>query len=254
MRRDLVRAITLAVVWSVLGPVAARAHVAPSVDDNNRYLKLTPMGDRVRLAYTVLFGEVPGAAQRRSIDTDRDGAISDAEANAFGAKVAADVLASLEATVDGTTQKLAWSQIVVGMGVPKVVAGSFSVDLVAYLCLPTVRGRHEIRLHDRFRIPKPGETELKVEAGPGIQIERARVGIANDPTWAYRFVGPGGPLSDDGLDLVFVAGDAAPLGGDGGCGAEPPARGLPIWLVVGSAAILGAVLAAIVVLVQRRRR
>lgn len=251
MRKDLVRAITLAVVCLSR---AATAHVAPSVDDNNRYLKLTPMGDRVRLAYTVFYGEVPGAVLRRTIDTDRDGTVSDAEANAFGAKVAADVLAGLDATVDGATQKLAWSQIVVGMGVPKVVAGAFSVDLVAYLCLPTVRGRHEVRLHDRFRIARPGETEVKVESGPGIQIERARIGIANDPTWAYRFVGPGGPLSDDGLDLAFVASDAAPLGGDGGCNAASPARGLPTWLVVGSAAILGCVLAAIVVLVQRRRR
>ena len=39
----------------------ARAHVAPSVDDNNRYVWVTPLGDRVRIAYTVLFGEIPGA-------------------------------------------------------------------------------------------------------------------------------------------------------------------------------------------------
>src|SRR6185369_12131192 len=35
----------------------AAAHVAPSVGDNNRYLKLTPLGDRVRLAYTVFYGD-----------------------------------------------------------------------------------------------------------------------------------------------------------------------------------------------------
>ena len=34
------------------------AHVAPSVDDNNRYLKVTPLHDGIRLAYTVFFGEI----------------------------------------------------------------------------------------------------------------------------------------------------------------------------------------------------
>ena len=54
MRRVfLVVAITVA---------SAAAHVSPSVDDNNRFLKLTPLGDRVRLAYTVLFGDNPGRA------------------------------------------------------------------------------------------------------------------------------------------------------------------------------------------------
>lgn len=241
----LVLAITL------VAPAAA--HVAPSVDDNNRYLKVTPSGDRVRVAYTILFGEVPGAQMRRSLDANRDGSIDDAEANAFGTKLAAEVLAGLEASVDGAPQKLAWTKVLVGMGTPNVVAGTFSVDLVAYLCLPSVGGRHEVRIFDRFRLSKPGETELKVEDGPGVKIERARIGVANDAGWAYRFVGPGGPLADDGLDLAFVATDKAPTGGEGGCSAAAGRRALPTGLVVGSAAILGFVLAVAVVVLRRRR-
>ena len=47
MRRApaLVLAITLV---GLRGPAAA--HVAPSVDDNNRYIKVTPAADRVRIA------------------------------------------------------------------------------------------------------------------------------------------------------------------------------------------------------------
>jgi hypothetical protein len=95
--------------------------------------------------------------------------------------------------------------------------------------------------------------ELKVEDGPGIKIERARIGIANDAGWAYRFVGPGGPLADDGLDMAFVASAAAPLGTDGGCTVGDGTRSLPRALVIGAAAVLGGLLAGAVVLVRRRR-
>jgi hypothetical protein len=249
MRPVLVLAITVALV------ARASAHVAPSVDDNNRYIKLTPLGDRVRVAYTVFFGEVPGAQTRPSIDADHDGAISDAEAQAFGGKLAAEVAAALDLSVDATQHPVAWSEVVVGMGSPTVRAGSFSVDLVTYLCLPTVRGRHTVLLRDRFRIPRPGETELKVEDSPGVSVDHARIGQAEDPSHDYRFVGPGGPLSDDGLDLVFTASDKAPLG-DASCKAAAPAspqHGVPTGLLVGAAAVLGFVLAAIVTVVRRRR-
>src|SRR4051812_9053541 len=145
MRWALVLAITL-----VAGHAAA--HVAPSVDDNNRYLKLTPLGDRVRLAYTVFYGEVPGAAMRQQLDTNHDGTISDAESQAFGEKLAKEVADSLDLTVDTAAQQVTWAQVVVGMGTPQVTAGTFSVDLIAWICLPTVRGSHQILLKDRFHL------------------------------------------------------------------------------------------------------
>jgi len=173
MRRALVLAVTLGAL-SLLPASGTSAHVAPSIDDNNRYLKLTPLGDRVRLAYVVFFGEVPGAQARPSIDADRDGAISDAEAQAFGARLAREIAAALDISIDGAPRRLAWTTVSVGMGSARVAAGAFSVDLVAYLCLPTARGRHEVRLFDQFRLPHPGETEVRVEDGPGVTIERAR--------------------------------------------------------------------------------
>ncbi len=249
MRRALVLAITLGAA------AAASAHVAPSVDDNNRYLKLTPLGDRVRLAYIVFYGEVPGARLRPSLDADRDGSISDAEGRAFGQRLAGELAAALDVSIDGAQQRLAWTTISVGMGSPRVAAGAFSVDLVAYLCLPSARGRHELRLFDRFRVPRPGETELKIEDSPGVRIERARVGDHADAAGSFRFVGPGGPLSDHGLELAFTAGDQALVPTDGACGAAASAgRGLPAGAIAAAAAALGCVLAGAAVLVRRRRR
>ena len=248
-------------VWLVLAITLAAsralAHVAPSVDDNNRYLKVTPGADRVRLAYTVFFGEVPGAQLRKTVDADHDGTISDAEAQAFGDKLASEVGSSLELTVDGRAVPVTWTTVSVGMGGPQTAGGAFSVDLVGWPCLASVRGKHTVALRDRFRIPRPGETELKVEDAPGVSIEHARVGAVEDPGNDYRFAGPGGPLADDGLDLAYTASDKAPLTAEGGCAAaSAPAKqqGLPLMLVIAPAAVIGFLLAVIVVLVQRRKR
>lgn len=247
MRRSLV-------VAAALAATPAAAHVAPSVDDNNRYLKLTPQGDRVRIAYTVFFGEVPGAQTRPSIDRDRDGAISEAEAQAFGTRLAGEVGAAIELEIDGAPQRIAWSVISVGMGSPKVAAGSFSVDMIAYPCLPSLRGRHRVHLRDRFRLLRPGETEVKIEDSPGVAIEAARIGSLADPTHDFRFAGPGGPLSDDGLELVFVAGDHAPVSSDATCRATAGSGGGPSKLAIGGAAAALAAAAGGAVVVARRRR
>lgn len=232
----------------------ANAHVAPSVDDNNRYLKLTPLGDRVRIAYTVFFGEVPGATERRTIDTNRDGQISEAEGHTFGLRIAAEVASALELEVDAKVEPVTWAVVDVGLGTPEVGAGAFSVDLVAYACFAAPRGRHHVVVRDRFRIPRPGETEARVEDSPGVAIVNAHVGTANDPSHDFRFAGPGGPLADDGLDLTFDAGPDAAVTPDATCGARPRSSGTSrVWWIAGAAIVL-VLIGAISWLVRARAR
>jgi hypothetical protein len=252
MRRSSVRAISVAAALAVWAAPAA-AHVAPSTDGNNRYLKLTPLGDRVRLAYTVFYGEVPGAEMRKAIDADRNGTIDDAESQAFGTQLAAEIARALEVTVDGARQSVAWSEVVVGMGTLRVVAGTFSVDLVAWLCLAVPRATHTVLLRDRFRIARPGETEVKVEDSPGVTIDHARIGIDDDLGYDYKIIGPGGPLEDDGLDLQFTAGDKAVMTSDAICRREVPRSALRPGAIVGATAVAVFVLAGLVTLVRRRR-
>lgn len=232
----------------------AAAHVAPSVDDNNRYVTITPFGDRVRVSYIVFFGEVPGAIERRMIDTNRDGQISNAEGHAYAVAFGAQLAASLEAVVDGVVAPLRWSSIEVGMGSPEVAAGTFSIDLVAYACLPSDpdgRAPHHFTFHDRFRVPHPGETEVKVDDAPGITIERARIGVADDPSHDYRFAGPGGPIADQGLELAFTAGPNAAVTADATCAAATRATSHRlVWVLIG----LGVVIVGGVAMLVRRRR
>jgi hypothetical protein len=252
VRRGLVLVITLALAGKAL------AHVGPSKDDNNRYLKLSPFGDRVRFAYTVFFGEVPGLQTRPSIDTDHDGVISEAEAQAFGNKVAAEVVAALDVSVDGTQQKLRWAEVVVGMGSPSVRAGSFSIDMITQLCLST-GAQHHLLIRDRFRLLRPGETEVKIEDGQGIHITTAKVGALADVGRQWKLVGPAGPLADDGIDLAFEVTDKAPPASSA---CTPPGpqiafsetRSIPTGVVVGAAAVLAFIAAVIVTLVRRKKR
>ncbi len=233
------------VAFAVLAVTLLSGHVAPSVDDNNRYLKITPLRDGIRLAYTVFFGQVPGASERRTLDRNRDGRIDTSEAQAFGDRLAAQVASTL--TISTAPARVRWATVDVGLGTDAVAAGAFSIDMVAYVC---ARSR-ALRLRDGMRIDRPGETEVKIEDTPGVAVTRARIGTLDDAARDYRFVGPGGPLADAGLDLAWSADASAPPLPPGTCSAPP--RGVPRWLVIGLLPVLGALTAGFIVWRVRRR-
>lgn len=252
MRSSL--ALALGLVAAVgLAAAPATAHVAPAIGDNNRYMKLTLLGDRVRLAYTVFYGETPAAALRQAIDTNHDGSIDDAESQAFARQVAADVAGSLVITVDGAPRTVAWSQVVVGLATPRVAAGAFSIDLVAALCLAPARGDHAMVFRDHYPLARPGETQVKVEDSPGVAIKTSRIGGAVDEAHDYNLVGPSGALDTEGLELAFTVGDHAVITADGVCAAPPGPAAAPTPVIVG-AAVAAVALAGLVVLALRRRR
>ena len=240
-----------------LAPRGAAAHVAPTVGDNNRYLKLTPLADRVRLAYTVFYGEVPGAELRKVIDANHDGAIDDAESQAFGARIADQLAGALELTVDGARRPVTWSQVVVGMGTPSATAGTFSIDLVAAICVTPPRGAHAIELRDRFELAHPGETEIRFEDSPGVTIDAARVGDDPDPGFDYKILGPAPVLAtpgpQGGIALTLTAGPRARPGPDADCARPAPPRELPIGPIAGGALLAGLVAGAAIVRARRSR-
>lgn len=216
-------ALALPLVVALAAPV--RAHVAPAVDANNRYLKLTPMRDRVRLAYTVYVGEIPGAQARLRMDKDRDGTLSEAESRVYGDEIAAGVIKDLQVTWDGAPYELAWSEIHMGMGTPVTNAGSFSIDLIAWICGDD-RAAHSLVLFDRYRLPRPGETEVRLQQSPGITITRSALGReSNHSQLDYKWQGNDGPMAQLGwfvdFDVDLASATPAPAGE---CGAHPAGR------------------------------
>ncbi len=230
-------ALTLALsLW----PERAAAHVAASVDDNNRYLKLSLLGDRVRLAYTVFFGEVPGRAMRPGIDTNRNGQLEPAETDAFAARLRAEVAGQLQIAIDDEPVTLRFSQHSFGSVTSSVQGGAFSVDMIATLCMPPA-ARRRLHLRDRFTVPRPGETEVYFEDAPGIAVVAATIGEMSASTAApassvstprpmFRFAGAVPMLSEPGLSLeLSVAPDAPGMRG-GSCATPGGAKERARWM------------------------
>ena len=184
------------------------AHVAPSDRENNRYVLVAPLGDRVRLAYTVYMGQEPGRRARARMDADHDGRLDDREARAFGDELAAQVAPRLSLEVDGRPVAVQWQEVDVGLGQPVADAGAFAVDLVAWICLERPRERlaHRVRLRDGFHLPDPGETELRAEESPGVRITHSRLGPirSSEVRLDYRWMGGPGLAETDGYRLEFT--------------------------------------------------
>ena len=241
--------------WMVLGSSApdALAHIGPSVRENNRYLKLTLFGNRVRLLYTFYVGEVPGAQARQRMDANRNGQLEDAESKGYSETVAQTVGSNLELTVDGAMTPLTWQSVDAGIGIPTVNAGAFSVDMVAWLCVNAELPSHSLALFDHWVPPTPGETELRIEESPGVVVRKATLG--SDGTVSQlraRWVGAT-PMDKLGLHVTFdVDATEADTTAANGCGEVTPATGDSskpsggrTWLVFAGIGVLVVALAGI---------
>ena len=249
----------------------AAAHVAPSRQENNRYVVLAPLGDRLRLVYIVYIGEEPGRQARARMDRNGDRQVDEAEAQAHADRVAAEAAARLGLEIDGEAVPLRWSSVDIGLGHPAVTGGSFAIDLIATPCYERGVGEaaraggvreHRVRFTDRLQLPSPGESELRAEESPGVRILRA--GFAGEPAAArprleHRWTGGPGPAAE-GFELAFAVDAAEATFPDVPCGeaaegeAAPTDRSHRGWLL-GTAAVLGvAVLLGLAVLRVRRRR
>jgi hypothetical protein len=251
---------------ALLAAPTALGHVAPSERENNRYLLVAPLADRVRLAYTVWMGHEPGRRARPRIDTNRDGRIDPAEADALGAQVAAQVAPHVTVEVDGRPIAIEWQEIDVGLGEPSTDGGAFAIDLVAWVCLDRPREQltHRLLLRDRFRIPDPGETELRIEESPGVRITRSDLGGPESVRPGavrldFRWRGGPGPAEAHGYLLEFTVDPALATfdggectGPDGARGASRPGRSP--WILGGAAALAVAVALGLTRRIRRRRR
>jgi hypothetical protein len=262
--RPLAGAAGALVASALLAP--GFAHVAPSERENNRYILLAPLGDRVRMVYTVYIGQQPGRAARARMDADRDGRLDEREAQAYGDAMAAQVAPRLSLEVDGRPVAIDWQEVDVGLGQPTVAAGAFAVDLVAWICLPSPRERltHRVHLRDGFHLPTPGENELRAEESPGVRIVRTQLGSGRTDTvrLMYRWMGDPGAAETHGYWLEFAVDPAlATFGGDGcdGSSDAPGDRGArqgaPIAMIaaLGGLALAALALVALLALFARRR-
>lgn len=239
-------------IAGALGVAPAVAHSPPSELTTDRYLKVTPMGDRVRLAYTIVYGQVQGAALRRQLDRDRDGRIADAEAEVLGEQLDRQVASDLHLAIDGRALRWEWSRVDVGLGTDAVAAGALSVDLIAWLC--TGGGAtHALAVRDDVRLEAMGTSELTIEVGPGVEVEGATLGGEPMPDTVATWTGVGGPIAT-GFELRYAVDARAARPKDGRCHADAGAGPRRWWPYALAATVIAIAAAAFLARHRHRRR
>lgn len=230
----------------------ASAHVGSSEKVNNRYYKITPMADRVRLAYTIFFGREPGMVIRRRMDKNRDGQISPKESKAYAQLIEGEIHKSVSVALDGAAFDIRWRDVDIGLGKPNTAGGPFSLDFIGTVCLASKAWGLENRLvfRDRMRLPKPGETELFLDPAPGIRVIRSEMDGREVRTRGEKWQGGPGP-AQKGYQLSFVVESDETAGLDSAC--DPPKKNASMRLLwIGL--FLGAGLVGAGLLLWRGRR
>jgi hypothetical protein len=224
---------------------AARAHVAPSAEQNNRYLKATLLPTEVRLTYTLFLGELPGRLERRRIDTSRDGSIDDAEAKAFGARLLGELAGGLDVTIDGR-KATGWIVADVGLGTATTAGGALALDLALVVPYPDpAAAAHVLFVDDHTSVPLAGESEVRVEESPGVRlVECHRADAAGGIELGFPFTGNArGPGEREITARFTVDASARP--------APPGAVSARLWLALG---LVGVAAVALGLVVAHRRR
>jgi hypothetical protein len=137
------------------------------------------------------------------LDANGDGRLDDTETGRFAGELLAQAGGFLHLEVDGRRSG-PWTVVDVGLGTPLATGGSFSVDLALEAPLSATGDEHAVWLEDLWPLPNPGETEVRVEAAPGVELIEShprRDGSGLLVHYAYQ----GGPASpgERGLWIRF---------------------------------------------------
>lgn len=232
---------------------AVHAHIGSSETVNNRYYKLAPMADRVRIVYTIFFGREPSADLRRNMDTDRDGVLSASEVATYAGALQSDVVRSTAATLGANGAKIHWQPIDLGIGRATTSGGAFSADLVGTVCLQQSGPKevHRLTFVDGLVLAKPGESELRLDPAPGIRIAESRLG-GREVGAGHKWQGGAGPVAQ-GYQLSFLVERDDSAGLNDLCKPPPSEKHRLRSILVGGAVLL-LLAAALGLRAVRRRR
>jgi len=179
--------------------IALLLHQVVAPTQNNRYVKITAMDGQLRLAYTILYGDLPAEEARRKMDANRDGTLSPDEAHAFGEALGRAVGARLTLELDGQRVPVGFAQAEVGLGSERGVHPvPFSIDLI--MLVPAGASReHTVYFDDRFALPHEGETEVTLEEAPGVRVTASFAGRSGDGMHGLKWswLGPRGSDMED---------------------------------------------------------
>jgi hypothetical protein len=156
--------------WS---PVA-RAHLGHVVVRAERYLKLDFEETQARFVVSLTLGPDETLRVAHAADTDDDGAVSQAEADAYMAEWGRGLATELPLELDGAPVALRWDEPwMAPIGAIDRVPST--VEMVARV--PLAPGEHTLRLRDGMRVETFDRTDVNVTASAaGVVLLAAGVG------------------------------------------------------------------------------
>ncbi len=214
----------LAAVFLV--PAPAHSHPEGTPTRTNRYLQVTLLEGRARLAYTLLVGERPAFFLRQSADASRDGRLDASERGRLLDTLATSIARALEIHLDGRPVPLRFSERD-STGDDAVAAHPLGVDLFAFVEVGP--GTHELLVHDRYEPRDEGESEVTFEAAPGVELRATFAGREGTRSGGPRFAWPA-PRRSDSEDRTVGARFSA-------------GRAIARYVIVGSVVVAAALVA-----------
>lgn len=147
------------VALTTFGASFTHAHLGHVVVRAERYLKLDFEPTQVRFVVSLTLGPDETVRVQSAADLDRDGSLTQVEADAYMAEWGRGLVSELPFEVDGESVTLAWSEPwMAPIGVIERVPST--VEMVARV--PLEPGRHTLRFRDGMRVETFDRTDVNV--------------------------------------------------------------------------------------------
>ncbi len=213
----------LLVALGIAGAVPAAVSAHPLGNFTvNRYSRIEPAGDGVRVFYVLDMAEIPTVQERARMDADGDGRISDAEAEQAATRLADEVGAMLRLTLNGRPATLRVERRALAFPPGQADLPTLRLEAVYRAELPAgATGPIGLVYRDENSPSRIGWREVVARPGaPGTELRDASVPAtdASDELRAYPNDLLASPLDVREARLAFVPGlapgrEVAPSGG-----------------------------------------
>lgn len=216
----------------------AHAHLGHLVMRAERYLKLDAAPGEVRVVVSLMLGPSETRRALEPADTNADGSITQAEADAYLVGWGAELQREITVTIDGApAEGVVWRDGVLDPIGP-IAMQPLTVEMIAHV--PLRGGEHTLRVRDEMDLARLERTDVAFRTHDEATLLRAGAGEA--PTELERELSFGLDYAPPG-GRVFTAVVRTPD--------EPMSRAVVAALLLVALALVGAVVA---LAVRRKRR
>ncbi|MDH5490497.1 MAG: hypothetical protein OEY14_00840 [Myxococcales bacterium] len=172
------RLVILALLLGLATPIrGARAHIGHVVQRAERYLKIDASPEEIRVVVSLTLGPAETLRVMGAADPNRDGELSQAEADAYMAQWGAGLAEELPIEVDGERLHPSWVEPYFDP-IGSIRAAPGTVEMVAHL--PIDGGEHVLRLRDGMQVETYERTDVFFAVRDGVELLRSGPGDAPD--------------------------------------------------------------------------